>query len=160
MCKDHTQSPGDLMQKINSNLAFSFKRQICYNIINKLINATNSHDAKTYMSDVQEKYNFKARVLGLRLSADIKSYMRNFLREPLTQGGYFRARVSFRGSKFCHALAIQILDKKEFRIIENNSGVLIFDTEEEFLEAFVFYRRYYYYKNKHASMLIFGDYCN
>lgn len=159
ICKDPSLSPEKTIEKINKNFALVIAWQIQQNIAVKLKRKTASEAAgvfiKNYSSEPIKEY-FE----GFRLGSEVKLFMAKLLKKRVKKGRDFVARVSFSVGNSGHAVAIQMLEGgKEYRLIDNNIGVLSFSTLEDFLEAFACYRLAYYNGAAMPIMSVLGNYC-
>ena len=83
-----------------------------------------------------ESTRVKEELEGFKLRSEVRRFMAELLNNQLSEDQDFVARVSFSGDKAGHAISIQVLNGQEYRIIDNNIGVLSFDTKQEFLRGF------------------------
>lgn len=162
VCKDPNIKPQKIIEKLNKNLDRILALQMQHNISTTVYNNAQLDAAAAFINNYSSGLRERA-LLGFVLRSEVKRFMTELLEKRIkkSKGRTFVARVSFSGGdKVGHAVAIQVLqDGREFRIIDNNIGVLSFSTLEEFLEAFADYRLAHYGESTKPVMKVLGNYC-
>ena len=161
VCKNKLLDPVELSKTMLLNLDKILAPQIQLNIASKVRRKNKDTDAESYFIADLKQGSINSKLIGFKLREDVIFFIDNYLKKSLRQNKDFVAEVFFGGNKTGHAVAIQVLNnQKEFRIIDNNIGVLSFGTKREFLETFAYYRSAYYENQARTYLEIFGRYCS
>jgi hypothetical protein len=148
-------SPAKIIEGINKKFEHVIAWQLQQNIAVKLYRKTKSKSADIFI-DSYNNAGIKGQLPGFKLTSEVKRFMADLIQEQMRKKQDFVARVSFSIDKSGHAVAIQVLrGGEEYRLIDNNIGVLSFSTLEEFLEIFARYRLTYYAKATTPLMRVF-----
>lgn len=158
-CEDSTRTAQSIIDSINTEYDQTLLFQIQGNIAARLARKGERELGEAYMKSLEEGAVFHLSIPGFWLKYRVREFMDKIVSAVLLRKKDFSARVSFRGNKTGHAVAIQILKASEFRIIDNNVGVLSYNTKEEFLDAFATYRLPYYIGQSVPVMKLYGDFC-
>jgi len=161
VCQDPNIKPQKIIDKLNKHFDDVISEQIQHSISVKLFNKNKLEVADAYIKHYSSGQGEHV-LSGFVLRSEVKLFMAKLLKEQINEGRgrSFVARVSFSGDKSGHAVAIQMLrDGQEYRLIDNNIGVLSFSTLEEFLEAFANYRLSYYGGSSRPVMWVFWKFC-
>jgi hypothetical protein len=156
MCENPAFSAQEIINGINNNFKQTLISQVRHRIIGKL----NKYEFQKAHDFIKNENDAAAVLHGFKLRSDVKSFIGNLLEKAIREKKNFYARASFMGQKIGHAIAIQVIEGKEFRIIDNNVGALVFNTPEEFLDAFARYRFAYYYRQHNPVLVVVADYCS
>lgn len=145
----------DLARAVELNYVAVLEGQIKGNIISYLIEKKERDFTSIYNQSREGYYDFKTSFRKFLPAHSVKKFIKNEILEKLS--GPAAIYLGFR-SGFPHAVSLQIIGNK-YRIIDNNVGILVFNNEEQFLEAIAGYIVRFYGENHQPETVFYIKNC-
>lgn len=139
-CEDTRIGEHELSLSLDNNFISVITDQLKSNILSDLSDSKKHIFPSAYNAYYEKHFPIIHVLKGFMPSTTVKKYIQNqILKKPNTAKAI---NVSFRSGN-PHAVSLQITPKI-FRIIDNNVGILVFNDEDKFLDAFSTYLVTYY----------------
>jgi len=158
LCEHKSASPKEIADWAEKNFATILKGAIEGKILSDLLSHGEQEFADAYNEAKEKEYAINTELPGYALKSEMKQFLKKYVLSKIPSGKSLIMEVAFRGGDTGHRTLVFITGEK-FHIIDNNVGVLLFDQEDSFLDAFARYRQIFYLHAIHPDMVVFAKFC-